>query len=135
QGNYLLASRYKDIVFTAGMTPRKNGKLIQMGKVNLKNGIEFYKNSIELATSNALLTINKTMSEDEEIHKILSLVVYINTDLNFESHTILVNCASILLYEELGSNGISSRAAVGVSCLPGNSTLEIMLVASIINSD
>lgn len=131
QGKYLPATRAGNIVFTAGMTPRLNGKLIQTGKVMIWEAIETYKEAVVQATLNALNAAESTLSEDEKLVKVLFLTVYINAEEGYANHAKIGDIASNLLSEKLGEAGIGSRAAIGVASLPGNAPVEIQLVAQI----
>lgn len=129
QGNYVPASRFENIIYTAGMTPRVNGELIQTGKVLTTEPVATYKEAVHQAISNALIAAKNTLHEQEELVQILSLTVYVNAESNFEAHSKLADFASDYLFEQLGEVGIGSRAAVGVSSLPGGAPIEIQLVA------
>ncbi|MCG7336117.1 RidA family protein [Sporosarcina sp. ACRSM] len=131
QGNYVPASRFGDIVYTAGMTPRKNGVLIQTGKVLTAELASAYKEAVLQAASNALTAALNTLEERERLVQILSLTVYVNAEESFQSHSNLADFASEYLFEKLGSVGIGSRAAIGVASLPGNAPVEIQLVAAV----
>lgn len=131
QGKYLPASRFDNIVYTAGMTPRHKGVLIQSGKVITGEPISTYKAAVEQATANALSAIIKTLSKDESLGQILSLHVYINAHETFEAHSSLADFASEYLYDKLGDLAIGSRAAIGVASLPGNAPVEIQIVAGV----
>lgn len=134
QGKYLPASRFGNIVYSAGMTPRHEGILIQSGKVKIEEPVSSYKAAVEQATSNALNAIFKAFSTGERISQILSLHVYINTQENFEAHSSLADFASEYLFDKLGECAIGSRAAIGVASLPGNAPVEIQIVAGIMDS-
>lgn len=129
QGNYVPASRFENVIYTAGMTPRVNGELIQTGKVMTLEPVSTYKEAVHQAVLNALTAAKSTLHNREEIKQILSLTVYVNAEDHFEAHSKLADFASDYLFEHLGEAGIGSRAAVGVSSLPGNAPVEIQLVA------
>ncbi|BDH63024.1 hypothetical protein MTP04_31540 [Lysinibacillus sp. PLM2] len=131
QGNYVPATRFGNLIYTAGMTPRNNGVLIQSGKVSAYQSASTYKAAVRQAAANALTAAENILKEQEYIEQVLTLTVYINADANFTSHSSLADYASQYLYEELGSVGIGSRAAIGVSSLPGNAPVEIQLVAAV----
>lgn len=131
QGKYLPATRFGTIIYTAGMTPRINGKLIQSGKISMDESLDTYKKSVRQATENALFAAENTLTKQEKLDKILVLNVYINADDIFTSHSVVADYASEYLYEQLGEMGIGSRAAIGVASLPSNAPVEIQLVASI----
>lgn len=131
QGNYVPASRFGNIIYTAGMTPRKNGVLIQSGKVLTEEPVSTYKAAVLQAVANALTAAMNTLREQEQLEQILSLTVYVNAEESFQAHTNLADFASEYLFGKLGSTGIGSRAAIGVASLPGNAPVEIQLVAAV----
>ena len=46
QGKYVPATRFGDLIFTAGMTPRKNGVLIQTGKVSASEPLDSCRDAV-----------------------------------------------------------------------------------------
>ena len=46
QGKYIPATRFGNMIFTAGMTPRNNGVLIRTGKVKASDDIADYKDAV-----------------------------------------------------------------------------------------
>lgn len=131
QGNYKPASRFENIISTAGMTPRKNGELIQSGRILSTESIENYREAILQAIDNAYSAAIALVSEDEEVKQVLAMTVYVNADDNFTSHSKVADIASDYLFENLREAGIGSRAAIGVKSLPGNAPVEIQLVIGV----
>ena len=129
QGNYVPASRFGNMIYTAGMTPRKNGILIQHGQVITTEPVSTYKAAVRQSVSNALTAAMNTLAEHERLEQILSLTVYINAEKTFQAHSSLADYASEYLFERMGNAGIASRAAMGVASLPGNAPVEIQLIA------
>ncbi len=129
QGNYVPATRGGDLIYTAGMTPRRNGVLILTGKVKAPEPAEAYKEAVRQATANALTAAVNLLSEKERILQILSLTVYVNAEEGYTAHPRLADFASELLSEELGGAGIGSRVAIGVASLPADAPVEVQLVA------
>ncbi|KFL25727.1 endoribonuclease L-PSP [Devosia sp. 17-2-E-8] len=133
QGNYAPAKRFGGLVFVSGMTPRENGVLTAIGKIAEGKPVERYRPAVELATRNALLAAQSVLASGEVLTEAVSLTVYLNTTPEFTAHSRIADFASAVLAEVLGS--IPSRAAVGVSSLPGGASVEISLVAGISPSD
>ena len=131
QGNYNIASKHRDVVITSGMTPRENGVLIFKGKITDINDADTIRRVLRTAAGNALNAITSVLEDNERIDRILSFTCYINADENFSNHTEIADFASEFLKEELGPNGVGSRAAIGVSSLPSSAPVEIKLTASI----
>jgi enamine deaminase RidA (YjgF/YER057c/UK114 family) len=128
QGKYVPATRSGQLIFTAGMTPRKNGVLLLSGKVKSSEPLEKYKDAIRQAASNALDAARNMLKAEERITGVLSLSVFINAEQNYTLHPKLADYASEFLYEEIGEAGIGSRAAIGVASLPSDAPVEIQLV-------
>ena len=130
QGNYVPATRFENLIFTAGMTPRINGVLIQEGKIGADVPVETYRDAVRQAAKNALTAARNKLTEEERIVRLLSVTVYVNGAERFTKHSKIADLASEYFCEELGEAGIGSRAAVGVATLPGNAPVEISIVAA-----
>lgn len=131
QGLYTPATRHGDLIFTAGMTPRKNGVLQFKGPVCAIAEPALQRDAIELACRNALAAVQMQLAQDEHIAGVISLTVYISAEPGFTAHSRLADLASEFFRSELGERGIGSRAAVGVASLPGDAPVEIQLVAAV----
>lgn len=130
QGKYVPATRHGDLIFTAGMTPRKDGVLQFTGKVKAEEPLESYKEAVRIAACNALTAARNTLAEGEKIVRVLSFWVYINAEEGFVSHAKLADFGSDYLTEELGEAGSAARAAIGLGTLPGNAPVEIQLICA-----
>lgn len=131
QGKYKPAVRYGNLVYTAGMTPRRDGVLMLSGKVLASEPLETYKDAVVQAAANALTAARNCLAEGESIAQILALTVYINAEEGYTTHAKIGDFASEYLYGELGDAGIGPRAAIGVATLPGNAPVEIQIVAAV----
>ncbi|KGJ02635.1 Enamine deaminase RidA, house cleaning of reactive enamine intermediates, YjgF/YER057c/UK114 family [Paracoccus halophilus] len=131
QGDYVPATRHGALIFTAGMTPRLDGKLVHQGLIRKDTPIETCRDAVILACGNALQAARGKLAEGERIAAILSMTVYIAAEEAFTAHSRLADFASEFLRARLGEAGIGSRCAVGVATLPGNAPVEIQLVAGV----
>lgn len=131
QGQYVPATRNGNMIFTSGMTPRRQGVLIQTGHVTINTPLETYREAVELACSNALTAARSALDEGEQIKAILNMTVYVAAEAGYTDHSKLADIASAFLRSELGARGIGTRAAIGVATLPGNAPVEIQLVAAV----
>ena len=129
QGKYSPAVRHGDIVYTSGMTPRKNGVLILAEKVKTIEPIDRYKEALEQAAENVLNAVISVLTEKEQIVQLLNMTVFIAAEDDFTAHSKLADYASEYLYSKLGSIAIGSRAAIGVCSLPGGAPVEIQITA------
>lgn len=131
QGKYVPATRFGDLIVTAGMTPRKNGQLIQTGRVLKDAPLEDYKDAVRQAAENALTAARNQLAEDERIVRVLSMTVYMNAEDGFTSHAKIADFASDYLNEELGDASPMARVSIGVATLPGNAPVEIQLMCGV----
>lgn len=130
QGKYVPATRHGDLIFTAGMTPRKDGVLQFTGKVKAEEPLESYKEAVRIAAGNALTAARNTLTDGEKIVRVLSFWVYINAEEGFVSHAKLADFGSDYLTEERGEAGSAARAAIGLGTLPGNAPVEVQLICA-----
>lgn len=130
QGKYKPAVRHGSLIYTAGMTPRKDGVLLMSGKVSVETPIEHYREAAVQAAANALTAARNCLAEGESIVQIMALTVYVNAEEGYTTHAKIGDLASEYLYEQLGDAGIGPRATVGVASLPGNAPVEIQIVAA-----
>ena len=130
QGNYRPATRHGDLIFTAGMTPRKDGVMILSGKISPDVPLEHYREAIRQAAANALTAARNMLAEGEKIVQVLSLTIYINATEDYRTHAKVGDVVSEYLCEELGEAGVAARAAIGMGTLPGDAPVEVQLIAA-----
>jgi enamine deaminase RidA (YjgF/YER057c/UK114 family) len=130
QGDYVAATRHGDLIFTAGMTPRRDGLLLHEGPVQPGVPIDTYRDAARLCCSNALCAVRSKLESGECISSVLSLTIYIAAEPGFTQHSALADYASAFLRDQLGNAGIGARAAVGVATLPANASVEVQIVAA-----
>lgn len=128
QGKYVPATRGGSLIFTAGMTPRKDGVLQFSGKVKAGEPLEKYREAARLAAANALTAARNRLEPGEKIARVLSMTVYVNAGEGFNAHSKIADFASEYLCEELGEPGVAARAAIGVASLPGDAPVEVQIV-------
>lgn len=131
QGKYVPATRFGNLIYTAGMTSRKNGVLLLSGKVKADEPLDTYKDAVYQAASNALIAAQNKLNEGEKIGQVLQLMVYVNAEEGFNVHSKLADFATDYLCDELGGAGIAARAALGIASLPGNAPVEIQLICAV----
>lgn len=131
KGQYTLASRFENIIHTAGMTPTVDGVLIKRGKLMASHSEATYRQIVQQATCNALTVAENELQPGEEITQVINMTVYINAEERLSSHARIADFASAYLLEELGERGIGSRTTVGVSSLPGDAPVEVQLVVGV----
>lgn len=130
QGHYQIAKRFGDLIFTSGVTPRRDGVMTGPNRVDASQPLEHYRGAVVLAAANALAAVRTQLNEGEFIADIVSMNIFIATEPDFLAHSRVADFASSYLFSELGERGIGARAAIGVASLPGGACVEIALVAA-----
>lgn len=131
QGNYVIAKRAGGLIFTSGITPRRDGTLIVTGQVPAEGPLDAFQAPVEQACANALRAARSQLQPGEVIAQIINLTVYICAAPGFSDHAKLADFASDYFLAVIGDGGIGARAAIGVATLPGNAPVEVQLVAAV----
>ena len=128
QGKYRPALRNGNAIYTAGMTPRRNGVLVMTGQVGPDTPLETLAPAVAQAAQNALAAAQGALEAGERLLGLLSLTVYVNAPAGFQGHSRVADLASQWFYEQLGEGAICPRTAVGISSLPGDAPVELQTI-------
>lgn len=121
-----------DVLFTSGMLPLKDGKVIYLGKMGEgNNSIEIGYEASRLATLNCLSAVKETLGSLSKIKRVIKVTGYVNSKQGFTDQPKVINGASDLLVSIFGEEGKHVRAAIGVAELPLNALVEIEFVYQI----
>ncbi|MCW2780701.1 MAG: Endoribonuclease [Marmoricola sp.] len=129
QGAYLPAIVHAGVVYTAGMTPREDGRLVAIGRVGEQVSIETARQAAGLSALRALSAASAAVGGLDQVIRLLRLTVYVACGPDFTEHSRVADGASEALEQVLGAPGRTVRTACGVSSLPGGSCVEVELVA------
>lgn len=107
----------------------KAGKVDHPGMV----GTEVTEEQAKLATRQTLLNVLAVLKQAaggdlDNVKQAVQLTGFFYTAAGYTKHAVLMNEASNLLVEILGENGMHTRATVGASSLPMNSSVEIQAI-------
>jgi len=130
QGRYVPAKRRGDLIFTAGMTPRKEGKLLFAGKVKKDVPLETYREPARIAAENALNAAKSVLADGEKIGEILQATVFVNAEEGFLVHSKVADFVSEFFFEELGEGGVFARTAIGVAAIPADAPVEVQIICA-----
>ncbi|WP_316821101.1 NAD(P)H:quinone oxidoreductase [Pedobacter gandavensis] len=105
------------------------GKVDHPGMV----GTEVTEEQAKLATRQTLLNVLAVLKQAaggdlDKVKQAVQLTGFFYTSAGYTKHAVLMNEASNLLVEILGENGMHTRATVGASSLPMNSSVEIQAI-------
>jgi enamine deaminase RidA (YjgF/YER057c/UK114 family) len=129
--SYIPAIRTGNLVFTSGILPMLDGKVIYTKEIGgFLNSVEKGYEAAKLCALNALSVINDIAGLDN-IEKIIKVTGYVNSAPSFNEQPKVINGASDLLVNIFGENGKHVRSAVGVNELPLLASVELELIVQV----
>ena len=129
--NYSPAVVIDNFIYLSGQTPKDGSQLVYAGKLGVSATIEDGYAAAKLCALRLLSAIEAAAGDLNRIEKIIKLTVYVNASDDFTAHPQVANGASDLFEQVFAERGMHARAAVGVSSLPSDATVEIDLIAKI----
>lgn len=127
QGDYVPAVLHDGIVYTAGMTPRRDGKLVVTGIVGETLTVEEAQEAAAIAVGNALLAV-RAVAPDATV-RCLRMTVFIACAPGFTALSTVADGASAAIDEQYGK---PARSAIGVLALPSGAPVEVELTAAVL---
>ena len=116
------------LVFTSGQLPFIEGKLPETGKVGASVSPEDAKLYARQAALNALAAVKSVIGDLDRVTRVVKLVGFVASVLEFSGQPGVINGASEFLGEVFGDAGAHARSAVGVPVLPLDSPVELELI-------
>jgi len=129
-GDYSMARIAGSLIFTAGMTPRRDGALLAVGTLGVEISVDEGRALTEYATTRALAAAESVLNPGQRLVDVVSVSVFLAADPSFAMHSQVADGATELIQRSLPGTSLPVRAAVGVSSLPGGAPVEVQLVAS-----
>jgi enamine deaminase RidA (YjgF/YER057c/UK114 family) len=127
-GSYLPVVISGNLAFVAGQIPTEGNDVKFKGKVE---SIESGQEAARLCTLNALAQLKSSLGTLDRIKRVIKVTGFVNCDASFTDHAKVINGASDLLVNTFDEKGKHVRAAVGVSSLPLDSTVELEIIVEI----
>ena len=128
---YVPFVRAGNLLFLSGHISKKDGKPLA-GQLGNGMTVEEAKAAARSVAVDLMGTLQAATGGDlEQIHRIVNLMVLVNSSPSFTEHHLVANGASELLSEVFGEAGKHARAAYGVAQIPFGCCVEITLVAEL----
>lgn len=132
QGRYVAAVVEGDLVHSAGMTPRRDGRMTVTGRVGDSVGVREAAVSAGLAVGNALAACRSAAAATgRSISRPVRMTVWVACTADFADQSAVADGASAVLTDRFGPDLLPVRAAVGVLALPGGAPVEVELTAAL----
>jgi enamine deaminase RidA (YjgF/YER057c/UK114 family) len=129
--NYVSFLHLDRLLFVSGQLPLKEGKVAFAGKVGESLDMIAGQSAARLCAINILAQAKAALRDLDRIVQLLRLNGYVNAPLDFADHPKVINGASDLMVEVLGSKGRHTRIAVGCASLPLGAAVEIDAIFAI----
>lgn len=127
--NFVQSTRAGNLVFVSGQLPRKDGKMLNPGKVGAGVTVEQAKESAKLCALNVLAVAQAACDGDlSRIRSWVRLEGFVACVPAFTDQPAIVNGASDLVVSVFGESGKHARFAVGVDALPLDACVEVAAI-------
>ena len=130
-GNYLPARQSKNILYLSGAICLVEGAMTHTGKVGAERDLEYAQEAARVCALNLLAVAKAHLGSLDAIESVLQLNGFVNAVPGFPDSPAVINGASDLLVQILGEAGKHTRAAVAVTGLPKDSTVELQAILQI----
>ncbi|QRI76430.1 MULTISPECIES: RidA family protein [Rhodococcus] len=130
RGRYVPAVLSGSTVHTAGMTPRRDGRLTVTGRVGGEVDPAVAREAAGLAAGNALAAVRSVLPPGA-MFRCVEMVVYIACADGFTELSAVADGASEVVERALGPASLPARSAIGVYLLPGNAPVEVAVTAHV----
>ena len=130
---YVPAVTSGSYVYTSGQLPFVEGALPETGKVS-DSGAEGFvtpenaKKYAGICLLNALAAVKSVIGDLDRVQRVVKVVGFVASEVNFTAQPAVINGASELLGEIFGEAGQHARSAVGVPVLPLDSPVEVEII-------
>ena len=126
-GNYLPYRISGNQLFLSGVLPIRDGQITHVGKVGQEQSEESGYEAARNCVITALANIKGALGSLDRVSQFLLVSGYVNGVEGFPNSPKVINGASDFLVELFGDAGRHARAAVSVSGLPMNVTVELQI--------
>lgn len=134
QGDYVPAVFHDGVIYSAGMTPRRDGRLMITGVVGATVSLEDAKAAAGLAAENALAAVQSLLPRATGF-RCLRMTVYIACASGFVTLSAVADGASAAIAAVVGPDRLPARSAIGVQSLPSGAPVEVELIAAVGNKE
>jgi enamine deaminase RidA (YjgF/YER057c/UK114 family) len=131
--NFLTHVREGNLLFLSGQGPRETDGYLHSGKVGAEVSVDEAYAHARLTGINLIAVMQAALGDLRRVKRVVKLLGMVNGTVDFADHPSVVNGCSDLFIEVFGERGHHARSAVGMASLPGNISVEIEAVISILD--
>ena len=130
-GRYIPVLIHDGCAYVSGHLPKADGAVAFTGKVGGDCSIEDARAAARLCALACLSSLNASLGSLDAIVRVLKVTGFVASAPGFNRQSGIVDAASDLLVDYLGSRGEHARSAIGVSQLPMNVPVEIEMICAV----
>ncbi len=127
-GNYVPAMQVGKLLYLSGAICLVKGEMTHTGKIGKTRDIAYGQAAARVCALNLLAVVRDQIGDLDKISRIVQLNGFVNSIPGFAESPAVINAASDTLVEILGDRGRHTRAAVAVTGLPKDSSVEIQAI-------
>ncbi|MFU8847309.1 MAG: RidA family protein [Opitutales bacterium] len=127
-GNYVPAYQSGNLLYLSGAICLVNGEMTHTGKVGESRDLAYAQEAARVCALNLLALAKSALGDLDRIRQVVHLGGFVNGVPGFADSPAVINGASDTMVEILGERGRHTRAAVAVTGLPKDSTVEITAI-------
>ncbi|PXA03254.1 hypothetical protein DDZ13_12575 [Coraliomargarita sinensis] len=130
-GNYVPAYQTGNLLYLSGAICLVNGEMTHTGKVGAERDLAYGQAAARVCALNLLAVAKAYLGDLDKIKQVVHLGGFVNGAPSFSDSPAVINGASDTMVEILGDRGRHTRAAVAVTGLPKDTTVEITAVIEV----
>lgn len=127
-GNYVPAYQSGNLLFLSGAICLVNGAMTHTGKVGAERDLSYAQDAARVCALNLLAVAKAELGDLDRVRQVVQLNGFVNAVPGFPDSPAVINGASDLLVEILEARGRHTRAAVAVTGLPKDTTVELQAI-------
>ena len=127
-GNYVPCVQVNKLLYLSGAICLVDGEMTHTGKIGESRDILYGQKAARVCALNLLAMAKSYLGDLEKVSRVVQLNGFVNGVPGFTESPAVINGASELMVELMGERGRHTRAAVAVTGLPKDTTVEIQAV-------
>jgi len=127
-GIYKPVRQMGNCLYVSGQCPTKAGVPVITGKAGAERTVEEAQEAARMCVLNGLSVLHNFLGDLNKIKGLVKTLAFVESAPGFNQQPKVIDGASALLRDIWGDAGVGARSAIGVSELPGNSTVEIEFI-------
>ena len=127
-GNYVASMQVGNLLYISGAICLVNGEMTHTGKIGETRDIAYGQAAARVCALNLLAVAKGALGDLDKVSRVVQLNGFVNGVPGFADSPAVINGASDTMVEILGDRGRHTRAAVAVTGLPLDTTVEIQAI-------